>query len=88
MRAVHFCTIYDAANRPATAFDSANSITYAAAQSSPPTGCLSSGVCYTPEGTDYSSAIGKTSSFAGVNFSETYNTRLQAGGPGVSLPNL
>jgi RHS repeat-associated protein len=68
---------YDAANRPATAADSANGITYVAAQSSPPTGCLSSGVCYTPEGTDYSSAIGKTATFNGVNFSETFNSRLQ-----------
>jgi RHS repeat-associated protein len=68
---------YDAANRPATAADSANGITYAAAQSSPPSGCLTTGVCYTPQGTDYSSAIGKTSTFAGVNFSETYNNRLQ-----------
>ena len=68
---------YDAANRPATAADSANGITYAAAQSSPPSGCLTTGVCYTPQGTDYSSTIGKTSGFAGVNFSETYNNRLQ-----------
>lgn len=68
---------FDAANRPQTAADGSNGITYAAAQSSPPTGCLSSGVCYTPQGTDYSAAIGKTSTFTGVNFSETYNSRLQ-----------
>lgn len=68
---------YDAANRPQTAVDSANGITYAGAQSSPPTGCPSTGVCYTPEGTEYSAAVGKTSSFNGVNLSETYNTRLQ-----------
>ena len=68
---------YDAANRPATAVDAANGITYAAAQSSPPSGCVTTGVCYTPQGTEYSSAIGKTSGFAGVNFSETYNNRLQ-----------
>ncbi|HKW56742.1 MAG TPA: RHS repeat-associated core domain-containing protein [Candidatus Acidoferrum sp.] len=66
-----------AASRPATATDSANGITYATAQSSPPAGCLSSGVCYTPQGAEYSAAIGKTSSFAGVNVSETYNNRLQ-----------
>ena len=68
---------YDAANRPQTAVDSANGITYAAAQVSPPAGCLTTGICYTPEGTEYSAAIGKTSSFNGVNFSETYNNRLQ-----------
>jgi RHS repeat-associated protein len=68
---------YDAANRPATAADSANGITYAAAQSTPPSGCLSSGVCYTPQGSEYSVAIGKSSSFTGVNIAETYNTRLQ-----------
>jgi RHS repeat-associated protein len=68
---------YDAADRPATAADSTNGITYAAAQSTPPTGCSSSGVCYTPQGSEYSAAIGKTSSFTGLNLSETYNTRLQ-----------
>ena len=68
---------FDAANRPATAADSANGITYAAAQSTPPSGCLTTGVCYTPQGTEYSAAIGKTSTFAGINFSETYNARLQ-----------
>lgn len=74
-RAVNYT--YDGAGRPATATDSANGITYATAQSSPPAGCTSLGVCYTPQGTEYSSAIGVTSAFAGVNFSETYNTRLQ-----------
>jgi len=68
---------YDAANRPATAVDSANGITYAASQVAPPTGCLTTGVCYTPQGTEYSAATGKTTTFNGVNLSETYNTRLQ-----------
>jgi RHS repeat-associated protein len=68
---------YDAANRAATAVDSANGITYAAAQVTPPTGCLAAGACYTPQGTEYSSAIGKTTSFNGINLSETYNSRLQ-----------
>jgi RHS repeat-associated protein len=44
---------------------------------SPPTGCLTTGVCYTPQSSEYSAAIGKTSTFNGVNLSETYNTRLQ-----------
>ncbi|MGC1614901.1 MAG: RHS repeat-associated core domain-containing protein, partial [Candidatus Acidiferrum sp.] len=68
---------YDAANRPATAVDSANGITYAAAQSSPPSGCLTTGVCYTPQGSEYSAAIGKTGTFNGINLSETFNNRLQ-----------
>ncbi len=68
---------YDPANRPQTAVDSANGITYAAAQATPPSGCLTTGVCYTPQGTEYSAAIGKTSTFNGINLSETYNTRLQ-----------
>jgi YD repeat-containing protein len=68
---------YDGAGRPSTAADSANGITYAAAQSTPPSGCLTTGVCYTPQGTEYSAAIGKTSTFAGINLSETYNARLQ-----------
>jgi RHS repeat-associated protein len=68
---------FDAANRPATAADSINGVTYAAAQSTPPTGCLTTGVCYTPQGTEYGAAIGKTSTFSGINLSETYNTRLQ-----------
>ncbi len=68
---------YDAANRSATVADSANGITYAAAQVSPPNTCPTTNVCYTPQGTQYSAAIGKTSSFNGINFSETYNSRLQ-----------
>lgn len=45
--------------------------------STPPTGCLTTGVCYTPRGTEYSAAVGGTSSFTGINYSETYNNRLQ-----------
>jgi RHS repeat-associated protein len=68
---------YDAASRPATAVDSANGVTYATARGTPPTGCLTTGVCYTPQGTEYSAAVGVTSSFTGINYSETYNNRLQ-----------
>jgi RHS repeat-associated protein len=68
---------YDAANRSATSVDSSNGITYAAAQVSPPSACPTTNVCYTPQSTEYSAAIGKTSSFNGINFSETYNNRLQ-----------
>jgi RHS repeat-associated protein len=68
---------FDAANRPSTAADASNGITYAAAQATPPSGCLSVGVCYTPQGSEYSAAIDKTSTFTGVNVSETYNNRLQ-----------
>jgi RHS repeat-associated protein len=68
---------FDAANRPATASDSANGIAYATGQASPPPGCAASGVCYSPQGTEYGAAIGKTSTFNGINLSETYNNRLQ-----------
>ena len=68
---------YDQADRPQNATDGSNGITYATGQTSPPAGCTSTGVCYTPQGSEYSSAIGKTSGFTGLNFSETYNSRLQ-----------
>jgi RHS repeat-associated protein len=68
---------YNAANRPATATDSANGITYATAPASPLSGCPSGAVCYTPQGTVYSMAIGKTASFTGLNVSETFNNRLE-----------
>jgi RHS repeat-associated protein len=68
---------YNGANRPATASDSSNGITYTTAPSSPLSGCPSGQVCYTPQGSVYSMAIGKTSSFTGVNIAETFNSRLQ-----------
>ncbi|MGC2465571.1 MAG: RHS repeat-associated core domain-containing protein, partial [Candidatus Acidiferrum sp.] len=68
---------FDGADRPQAATDGSNGITYATGQASPPTGCSSSGVCYTPQGTEYGAAIGKTSTFDGINLSETYNSRLQ-----------
>jgi RHS repeat-associated protein len=68
---------YDSADRPVTAVDSANGITYASAPATPLSGCLAGSVCYTPQGTVYSMSIGKTSSFTGLNFSESFNNRLQ-----------
>ena len=68
---------FDAASRPMTAVDSANGITYATAPATPLTGCLANAVCYTPQGSIYSMSIGKTSTFTGLNFSETFNNRLQ-----------
>jgi RHS repeat-associated protein len=68
---------YNAANRPITAQDSANGITYATAPATPLSGCLSGAVCYTPQGSIYSMSLGGTSSFTGLNILETFNNRLQ-----------
>ncbi len=68
---------FDSASRPITAADLANGITYASAPATPLSGCLASAVCYTPQGSIYSMSIGKTSSFTGLNLSETFNNRLQ-----------
>jgi RHS repeat-associated protein len=43
----------------------------------PPSGCLASAVCYTPQGTFYALSIGQSPSFTGVNLTHTYNNRLQ-----------
>jgi RHS repeat-associated protein len=70
---------HDSANRPSTATDAANGITYAADWKTPPsnTSCTTGAVCYTPQGSVYSMSIGQTSSFTGFNISETFNNRLQ-----------
>lgn len=68
---------YDAADRPSTASDSANGITYATDWETPVTGCLANAVCYTPQGSVYNMSIGQTSSFTGFNLSLTFNNRLQ-----------
>jgi RHS repeat-associated protein len=69
---------YDAADRPSTAADSANGITYATGwETGSPTGCVATAVCYTPQGSFYGLSLGQTSSFTGVNVTNTYNTRLQ-----------
>ena len=68
---------YDNARRPIIAADSANGITYATSPATPLSGCLANAVCYTPQGSIYSMNIGKTSTFTGLNFSETFNNRLQ-----------
>lgn len=68
---------YDAANRPKTAADGSNGITYASDFQTAPTGCLPGAVCYTPQGTLYALSIGQSSSFAGLNLTHTYNSRLQ-----------
>ena len=68
---------YNSANRPTSAQDSANGITYATAPASPLSGCPTSAVCYTPQGSVYSMSLGVTSSFAGLNIFETFNNRLQ-----------
>ncbi len=70
---------HDSANRPSSATDAANGITYAADWKTPPsnTSCTAGAVCYTPQGSIYSMSIGQTSSFTGFNISETFNNRLQ-----------
>lgn len=68
---------YDSANRPRSATDASNGITYATGFQTPPTGCLSGAVCYTPQGTFYALSIGQTYTFTGLNLTHTYNSRLQ-----------
>jgi RHS repeat-associated protein len=69
---------YDAANRPSSAVDSANGITYAAGPDTSPGGTCSADVtCYTPQGTFYALSIGETASFTGLNLTHIYNSRLQ-----------
>ena len=68
---------FDAADRPSTAADASNGITYATDFQSPPTGCLTNAACYTPQGSFYALSIGQTSSFTGLNLSHSYNNRLQ-----------
>jgi len=68
---------FDNANRPSTAADGSNGITYANDFQTAPTGCLSGKVCYTPQGTFYALSIGQSSSFTGLNLTHSYNSRLQ-----------
>lgn len=68
---------YDSADRPSTASDGASGITYATDFQSPPAGCLANAACYTPQGTFYALSIGRSSAFAGLNVTHTYNNRLQ-----------
>jgi hypothetical protein len=70
---------YNAANRPITASDVSNGITYATDFQTLPSGstCLSGAVCYTPQGTFYALSIGQSSAFTGLNVKHTYNSRLQ-----------
>jgi len=69
---------FDTANRPSTAMDSANGITYATGlQTSPGGSCIAKVTCYTPQGTPYAVSLGQTSSFTGLNITNSYNGRLQ-----------
>jgi RHS repeat-associated protein len=68
---------FDAANRPSTAADGSNGITYATGMQSPPSGCSSSAACYTPQGAFYALSIGQSPSFTGLNLTHLYNNRLQ-----------
>jgi RHS repeat-associated protein len=66
---------YDSASRPSVAQDSSNGITYALGTCA--NGIASNGVCYAPPGTVSSVTIGQNSGFAGLNFTGSYNNRLQ-----------
>jgi len=69
---------FDAANRPGAAQDSSNGITYATGFKTAPGGTCSSGItCYTPQGSVYAVSLGQTTSFTGLNITNTYNSRLQ-----------
>lgn len=70
---------YDSADRPSSAADSSNGITYVADWKTPPasTNCTSGAVCYTPHGSVYAMSVDQTSSFTGLNLLESFNSRLQ-----------
>ena len=68
---------FDNADRPSFAVDRSNGIIFATDFQTPPTGCLPTQVCYTPQGTFYALSIGQSSGFTGLNLTHTYNSRLQ-----------
>ena len=70
---------HDSADRPSSATDASNGITYVADWKTPPanTSCTAGAVCYTPQGSVYGMSIGQSSSFTGFNTLETFNSRLQ-----------
>jgi RHS repeat-associated protein len=69
---------YDSADRPSSAIDSSNGITYATGfQTSPGGSCLANVTCYTPQGSVYAVSLGQTSVFTGLNITDSYNSRLQ-----------
>jgi RHS repeat-associated protein len=70
---------FDSADRPSTAADGSNGITYATGfTTSPGGGCLSNVTCYSPQGTFYALSIGQSSSLPnGLNLTHIYNNRLQ-----------
>ena len=76
-RTVNFA--YDSADRPSSAADGSNGITYATGfKTSPGATCLANVTCYTPQGTFYALSIGQSSSFTnGLNLTHIYNSRLQ-----------
>jgi RHS repeat-associated protein len=70
---------FDAANRPSTAIDGSNGITYATGFKTSPGGtCIANVTCYTPQGTFYALSIGQSTAFTnGLNLTHIYNSRLQ-----------
>lgn len=67
----------DSAGRPSTAYDSEQGTHFFGPSKTPPSGCPSTGVCYTPQGTIYSASIGADDGSGGLVLSNTYNNRLQ-----------
>ena len=70
---------YDNANRPSKATDAVNGLTYATGFQTTPTNtaCVATAVCYTPQGTPYATSVGQSSTFTGLNITESFNSRLQ-----------
>jgi RHS repeat-associated protein len=70
---------YDSANRPSSASDASNGITYVAGWKTPPAGtnCTAGSVCYIPQGSVYGMSVGQSSSYTGLDLLETFNNRLQ-----------
>jgi RHS repeat-associated protein len=67
----------DSAGRPSTAYDSEQFTHFFGPSKTPPSGCPSTGVCYTPQGSIYSASIGADDGSGGLVLSNTYNNRLQ-----------
>ena len=71
---------HDSADRPSSATDASNGITYATDWKTPPasTTCTAGAVCYTPQGSVYGMSIGQSSSFTGFNISRDFQQPLAA----------
>jgi RHS repeat-associated protein len=68
---------FDSANRPSAVQDALNGVIYATDFQTPPSGCITGSVCYTPQGNFYALSIGQSTGFTGLNLTHIYNSRLQ-----------